>query len=107
VNGASAPALGIRTAAAKKQADSIGVPDESVVGGSLPARPLRGVDEELLIRLQIMRAGVMAEGEADDAGFRVFCDPDAGMRLLVFVAVVGLGEGWAFALEEGEKVKTQ
>ncbi len=54
-----------------------------------------------------MRAGVMAKGEAHDAGFGVFRDPDARMRLLVFVAVARFGEDFAIPWEGVEKVKAE
>jgi len=39
-----------------------------------------------------MHAGIMAKGDADDLGFWVLGDPDAGVRGLVFVAGTRFGE---------------
>lgn len=52
-----------------------------------------------------MHAGVMPEGEADDAGFGVFRGPHARMWLLLIVAVARFGEDFDIPWDEVEKAK--
>jgi hypothetical protein len=54
-----------------------------------------------------MHAGFMAEDEAADLCFRMFGDPNAGVRLLAFVAAARFDQDFDIRLDEVEKIKAE
>ena len=69
--------------------------------------PIARLRQQFSAGRQVMHAGFMAEDEAADLCFRIFGDPNAGVRLLAFVAAARFDQDFDIRLDEVEKIKAE